>query len=262
MHQLPQLETIDLMFPADWLDFDGGIRSALQRSILVALASSFNSRAPPKLISLSLRNLHTWDLASLECPPFQAVLKNLRRLRLSVLYDRAHDVGTPLDPWSYFWGTLCYRLILAPTQHALTELTLHPETYVDASTGLSFTGLYFPNLCLFSLRMFVFEPSVGVEPFVLRHAATLVQLELITCKLLVPNDEESTRWKHIWDSFATRLTALVVLHVCRSEHRYVSHNGLVWEACAPAHLVVGDAAALERLYVTVVARSGEARIAS
>jgi hypothetical protein len=289
IHQLPQLETIDLTFlPADgcWLDFDAEDRPALQRSILVALASSFSFRAPPKLISLSLRNLRTWDLSPLECPPFQTVLKHLQRLRLFVLFDRVHDAVTALDRWTYFWGTLCFRLILAPTQHALTELTLHADTPVGASLGLSltgmrlpnlcvlsFTGLYFPNLCVLSLRMLVFEPSVGAEPFILRHAATLARLELVKCELLIPNDEESgaglTRWEHIWDSFATGLTALVALHVDESGvdgsgHRYVRHRPELsyWEVSIPAHLDVADTVALERLYVTVAARSEEARGAS
>jgi hypothetical protein len=288
MHQLPRLETIDLtFFPADVSRFyvrrfdsdsyEG--RLALQRSILVSLASSFSSHAPLKLISLSLQNLRTWDIAPIESPPFQSVLKNLRRLRLSVLYDRAHDVATPLDRWLYFWDTLCYRLILAPTQHALTELTLHTDGFVGAAMGMSFTGLYFPNLRMLSLSMFVFEPSVGAEPFILKHADTLAQLELVMCKLHIPNDEEPsasrTRWERIWESFATGLTALVVLHVGGSEHRYV-RRGLIsygeelvppgpvsyWEVSAPVHLEVSDAEALERLYFTVTARSEEARGAS
>ena len=144
--------------------------------------------------------------------------------------------------------------------------------YLPNLCVLSFTGLHFPNLRVLSLRGLVFNPSVGVEPFILRHAATLARLELISCKLLIPNDEESgmgpTRWAHIWDSFATGLTALVSLHVDESgvhgsgHRRYVRHRTELshWEVTVPAHLDVADALALERLYVTVAARSsGEAR---
>ena len=271
IHQLPQLETIDLTFYEPLLAMDGEDCPVLQRSILVALASSFSFRAPPKLISLSLHNLRTWDLAPLECPPFQAVLKNLQRLRLSVFFDRAHNKSIALDRWSYFWGFLCTPLILAPTQHALTELTLQTKALVGAAMGLSFTGLYFPNLCVLSMRKFVFEPSVGVEPFILKHAATLARLELISCKLLIPNDEEPgagpTRWEHIWGSFAMGLTALVVLHVDKSSDvvklRYVRYGPIFYRVVeAPAHLDVADAAALDRFYVTVAARSEEAHGAS
>jgi len=142
--------------------------------------------------------------------------------------------------------------------------------YIPNLCVLSFTGLYFQNLCVLSLRMLVFEPSAGAEPFILRHAATLARLELTKCKLLIPNDEEPgagpTRWEHIWDSFATGLTALVALHVDESgvnglELRYVRHRPELsyWEVSVPAHLDVADAAALERFYVTVAARSEEAR---
>ena len=260
-------------------------RLALQRTILVALASSFSFCAPPKLISLTLRNLRTWDLAPLECPAFQVVLKNLRRLQLFMLFDRARDDATAFDRWSYFWSALCYRLILVPTQHALTELTLHPETPFGAMGGLhvhgihlqnlrvlSFAELYFPSLRVLSLRMLVFKPSAGVETFILRHAATLARLELIMCKLLIPNDEKSgagpTRWEHIWDNFATRLTALVALHVDDSSvngsaknYRYSREKteSIYFEEDVPPHLDVADAAALERLYVTIAARSEEAR---
>jgi hypothetical protein len=267
IHQLPQLETIDLTFlPADghWLAIEGEDRP-VQRSILVALVSSFNFRAPPKLISLSLRNLRTWDLSPLECPPFQAVLKNLRRLRLFVLCDRACDEVTALDRWRYFWGTLCFRLILAPTQHSLRELTLHTHINVGARMGLSFTGLYFPNLRMLSLRNFVFEPSVGVEHFILQHANTLARLEFIKCKLPIPNDKEpcasQTRWEHIWDSFATGLTALVELHH-EWRHRYVLYGGEFYREVHFGAQKVADCVALERFFVTVAARSGETRSAS
>jgi hypothetical protein len=134
---------------------------------------------------------------------------------------------------------------------------------------LSFTGLCFQNLRVLSLRNFVLEPSAGVEPFILQYATTLVWLELISCKLFIPNDEEPTRWEHIWGSFATGITALVARHFDESrvgvfEQRYVRHqvrDGPIsyWDVEAPAHLDVADAAALKRFYVTVAARSEEAR---
>ena len=66
---------------------------------------------------------------------------------------------------SYFWGTLCPRMLLAPMQNALTELTLHSEAYIGIPSRLSLAGLHFPHLHALSLRNLVFEPSIGVEPF-------------------------------------------------------------------------------------------------
>jgi hypothetical protein len=277
IHQLPQLETINLVFlqaingPRRWSDDSKG-RLTLQASILDSLAESFSTRAAPKLTSLYLRNLRTWDLTPLESTPFQTVLKNLRRLRLSVLYDRAHDPLASLDRWLHFWGTLFHSSVITPTQHYLTELALESSIAVGASSGLSFAGLHFPNLCALSLHNIVFEPSVGVEFFILRHGTTLARLRLITCKL--PIDTESsfrpTYWGHIWDSFSAELTALITLHVyesggdssgkyvCRSGHLYVRPLSVsYWEMRPPEHLAADDAA-LRRFYVTVAARSEDA----
>ena len=255
LHRLPRLETINLTFFSaygHWLDFDGEGRLALQESTLRALATSFSVRSPSKLTSLSLHNLHTWDVSPLESPPFQAVLKTLRRLQLSVIYDRARDLAIASDRWSHFWGTLCCHLVLAPTQHFLTELARHGNVHVGASLKLCFAGLHFPRLRALSCKI-LFEPSVGAEPFILRHAATLTRLHLIACKLPFDTpstpDEELTAvitWKNIWDSFATDLTALVALHVDESdgdslEYPFVHPGSAVYSTtgrCTLQHILI------------------------
>ncbi|KAH9022797.1 hypothetical protein EDB84DRAFT_488823 [Lactarius hengduanensis] len=277
-HQLPRLETINLTFyPSYGNRLDGG-GLALQSSVLGALASSFSVRAP-KLMSLSLHNLRASDLPPLESPSFQTVLTTLRRFQLSVLFDG-------FERWCNFWGTLCPRMILAPMQHSLTELTLHSDANVGAFSGLSFAGLHFPRLCALSLRMVIFDPSVGAKQFILRHATTLVRLELLVCKLPVDPDmfltppptaharDESgyCRWEHIWDRFAAELTALVTMHVderrsdrwgrTNSEFRYVRpdlEKMTYRETYTLAHRNAADAAALRRFHLTVATRSKEAR---
>ncbi|KAH8986872.1 hypothetical protein EDB92DRAFT_1948909 [Lactarius akahatsu] len=261
-----------------------GSSHALQFAVLSALTSSFRVRAPD-LMLLSLYNLRTSDLSPLEYPTFQTVLTSLRRFRLSPLFDPP-DPFTIDDRWSHFWGTLCPR-ILIPMQHPLTELTLHRNAHVGTLAGLSFDGLHFPRLCSLSLDRLVFEPSVGVQNFILRHAATLAQLELIMCKLSVipvtlftpspsssmtfARDESSSEpntWERVWDCFAEKLTALVSLHVSESpeqwdqDFRYGTHGILIlsdgWEtdyAFAPRD--TADAAALQRFHESVYARSEE-----
>ncbi|KAI9453702.1 hypothetical protein BJY52DRAFT_1418162 [Lactarius psammicola] len=279
VHQLPRLETIKLKFYPSFGNQLDGDRLALQASILGALSASFSVCAPPNLRSLSLHNLRTWDLSPLESPPFQTVLTNLWHLQLSVLPDSDPDPETTFARWCHFWGTLTPRMILAPTQHALTELTLHSDIHVGASSGLSLAGLHFPHLCALSLCKLVFEPSVAVEPFILRHAATLARLELLACKLptALAGEEWSISgsggWDRIWDRFAVELIALVVLHVDeRSRRRW--GFGLVYRYVRPDpermayweidldSRNVADAAALRRFHVTVVARSEHARGAS
>lgn len=266
IHQLPQLDTINLtLAPASGPDSDSKNCLALQASILGALTDSFSIRAPSKLTSLYLKNLRTWDLTPLESSPFQTVLKNLRHLRLSVLFDRAENLITSVDRWMDFWGTLFHRLVLSPTQHTLTELSLDSSMPVGASAGQSFAGLHFPYLCALSLRNIVFEPPIGVEAFILRHGATLSRLELITCKLPIDEVSNSTHWEHIWDNFSAGLTALVALRVDKSgsdssEHQYVSSApGVPYWVMHVPELDVADDAALQRFYVTVAARSEERR---
>ncbi|KAH9059846.1 hypothetical protein EDB87DRAFT_1831866 [Lactarius vividus] len=287
VHQLPRLETINLtLYPSYGNRLDGG-GFALQSSILGALASSFGVRAP-KLMSLSLHNLRIWDLSPLESPSFQAVLTTLRRFHLSVIFfDRTPDSDTDFERSCNFCS-LCPRMILAPMQQSLTELTFHSDANVGALSGLSFAGLHFPRLCALSLRMVIFGPSVGAKQFILRHAATLTWLELLECKLpvdpkifLSPSPAAHSRdklgsepdsWECIWDCFAAELTALVGLHVdegrrdrwgrINSEFRYVRTDleGMTYrETDTSTHCNAADTAALRRFHLTVATRSEEAR---
>ncbi|KAH8997856.1 hypothetical protein EDB86DRAFT_869173 [Lactarius hatsudake] len=277
IHQLPQLETISLTFYPLYdnrLSSDGQGRIAVQASILHVLATSFGVRAP-KLTSLSLNNLRIWEFPPLKSPSFQTVLTTLRRLVLSVLSDRSIGAFWFNICWVHFWGTLCPHTILAPTQQTLTELTLHSDALVGASSGLSLAALYFPLLCALSVRGLVFELSVEVEPFVLRHATTLAQLEVLACKLPAPTNlpfsnsrsistalardeglsSGSGGWDRIWDRFAAELTALVTLDV-DTECRYIEPTSL-WEVLVPESRYTADAAALRRFHMTVAARSRE-----
>ncbi|KAH9022095.1 hypothetical protein EDB83DRAFT_2679228 [Lactarius deliciosus] len=278
IHQLPRLETISLTFYPLYdnrVDSDGQGRLAVQAFILRVLATSFGVR-PPKLTSLSLDNLRIWELSPLKSLSFQTVLTTLRRLLLSVLSDRSMGAFWFNACWVHFWGTLCPHMILAPTQQTLTELTLHSDAPVGASSGLSLAGLYFPLLCALSVRGLVFELSVEVEAFVLRHATTLAQLEVLACKLPAPTNlpfsnslsilsTARTRdkglssgpggWDRIWDRFAVELTVLVTLDV-DTECRYVEPTSL-WDVLVPESRYATDAAALRRFHMTVAARSRE-----
>jgi len=273
IHLLPRLASINLTFYGKWHNPDSKGSLVLQASILDALVASFGVRAPSKLTSLSLHNLcsSVFSSPALDSSPFQTVLMTLRRF--------------------HFWGTLFTCIVLAPMQASLTELTLHSDAYVGASSGLSFRELHFPHLCALSLRNLIFDRSIGAEDFILRHAVTLARLELLMCKLLndadsshstSPSssttskaDEESSDgpsgWDRIWDRFEAELTALVVLHVderrrdpwgnATLECRYVDPGPCVsfWEADAPEPRNVADAEALRRFRMTVAARTEEAR---
>jgi hypothetical protein len=285
-------------FDTHEVDSESRVCLSLQASIIGALAVSFSIRPPSKLISLSLHNLRTSDLSPLVFPPFQTVLKTLRRFQLSVLLDFNPYQVTAINRWLQFWGTTFPNVILSPMQHSLTELTLHNKRLLGASSELSLSGLHFLYLCSLSLCKIVFEPSVGAELFILRHAPTLSRLELISCRLPVNRDNEvflsssqslssspppSTtltgnesglrpfHWAHIWDSFSAELTALVALHVeehendrpeCVSRFGYVRTSWLLLFYSvffSNENRNAMDAEALERFHMVVVARAKEMR---
>ncbi|KAH9016675.1 hypothetical protein EDB83DRAFT_228465 [Lactarius deliciosus] len=282
VHQLPRLETINLTFYPRYGNrrlTNEQDRSSLllQSSILGALSSSFSVRVP-NLTTLSLHNLRISDLSPLQSPPFQTVLTTLRHFQLSPLCDPPSQFAVD-DSWVLFWGTLRSR-VLTQMQHSLTELTLHNDADVDALSGVSFAALRFPRLCVLSLKMLVFEPSEGAQNFILRHAATLVRLELLMCKLstnpiiffipcprLFLSLREDT-WERIWDCFAAKLTTLLSLRVDEScdswgsEFRYGLQHISILTNQDPYAFVrrdTADAAALRRLHRTVAARSEEVR---
>jgi hypothetical protein len=270
IHQLPHLETINLIFYPIYnnrVNSDDGSRLAVQASILDALAASFKVHVPSKLTSLSLYNLRTSDLPSLESAPFQNFLTTMRCLHLTVLFDGSPDGRTFDGRWCSFWSTSCPR-ILKPTQQSLADLTLHSDVFLGASSGLSLTELHFSQLTALSLRKLVFEPSVGIEPFILRHTSTLARLELLACKLPIYFDPPQLPWgsppsgccwDSIWDRFATELPALVVLHVDDPQCSYVSSLfGLsYWTDVARELRDTTDAVALRRFHAVVTARSEE-----
>ncbi|KAI9433405.1 hypothetical protein H4582DRAFT_2061035 [Lactarius indigo] len=101
-------------------------------------------------------------------------LATLQRLMLSVLSDLALDA--------------C--VFNALTQNTLTELTLHSNTPVGTSSGLSLARLHFPLLYALSLCGLVFQQSIGVYPFFLRHAATLASRASRPSNLRARNTEK------------------------------------------------------------------------
>lgn len=279
IHRLPHIEIINLTFYPihdnrvpiysnplsvfdNRVDFDDGSRLAVQASILEALAASCKVRVPSKLLSLELHNLHTSDLSSLETAQFQKFLTCLRRLQLTVLQPTSY--GRKYNFWSTF-----SPIILNPTQQFLTELILHSSVCIWPSSGFSLTGLHFPHLTALSVRNLIFVPSVGVEPFILRHASTLARLELLACKppayRELPPFEWSPPssdycWDTIWDRFAMELTALVTLNVDELDCPYVGffYRFNLSDEAIKSHNAADDAA-LQRFHVVVTARSEEMR---
>ena len=281
IHLLPRLETINLTFyptlgRGHEVDYDSEDSLSLQPSLLAALSKSFSTRVPSKLTSLCLHDLLMSDISPLESPPFQTLLiPTLRCLQLSVIYDIGPDHGR----WYNFWNAFFPRTITAPVMHhSLTEFSLHSDMPIGSSSELSFAELFLPNLCTLSLINFVLEPPVGIEPFILRHAATLTRLELLTFGLPVTRlsplststspfvtptgaEESSCSWEDIWDRFAAQLTALIALNIEDCRYCVYGPNRCVWVARVSKSRNAADIAALQRfrtiVALIVAARSGE-----
>jgi hypothetical protein len=126
---------------------------------------------------------------------------------------------------------------------------------------------------------------VGVELFILRHAYTLSQLELISCRLPIDPDTktlisssrspsttltrgkcglEPLHWERIWDNFAAELTALVAVNVDEARERIVLMRGryvvpisvgyVGYREFAVESRDTADTEGLRRFYMTVAAR--------
>ena len=276
IHLLPRLETINLTFyptlgRGRQVASDSVDSLSLQPSLLAALAKNFSTHPPSKLTSLCLHDILMSDFSPLESLPFQTLLTpTLRCLELSVLYDISPDHAR----WFNFWSAFFTRIIPTPTHHSLTEFFLLSNMPIGPSSELSFSDLFFPHLCTFSLSNFVLEPLVGIELFILRHAATLTRLELLmfslpvtrlrplstspSLSLTLTGAEESGRsWEDIWDRFAAELTALIALHLEDCWYCVYGPNRCVWGARVSKSRDAADVAALQRFRKIVSARSGE-----
>jgi hypothetical protein len=275
IHQFPRLETINLTFYPmldNRVGSNSGGRRSLQAPLLGALAT-WQLQRPCAIqadVPLFARPTHVGILPSRISPIPDCPDAALRRLQLSVLYDIAPDDAR----WCNFWSTFFPRTIPAPTQHALTEFSLHSDMPIGSSSELSFVGLYLPRLYALSLSNFVLEPPVGIEPFILRHATTLTRLELLMFSLpitrlrplstsispsvtLTRAEESDHSWDYIWDRFAVELTALVALHLDDCWYCIYGPNRCVWGVSVSNSCNAVDASALQRFRTIVAARSGE-----
>ena len=271
IHQLPRLETINFWFSPMYhvsLSSDSGRCPPLQASFLAALTASFSVCAPSNLTTLSLQCLLVSGFPPESAPFLTHLTPALRRLYLSV-----HN-KIPLDDvrWCNFWTTFFPHIILAPVQRSLTDLKLGSNMAIGSSSGLSFAGLYFPHLFALSLSNFFWEPSVGIELFILRHANTLARLHLYPCslpearlRLLSPSpstalaeaEELSNRWEQIWDRFAAEITALVEFCTYNSSYAIYDSDGYVRWTDVSESRKAADIAALQRFQTTVAARLKE-----
>lgn len=134
------------------------------------------------------------------------------------------------DELEDFWYPSLPDLFLAPTQNNLRNLSLRsPDLRVGyGRPQIGLEDIAFPHLTSLELEGLAFGDETPVEPFILRHGATLRRLTITDCLLACPEeqiekqedgdeDEAGTktvqRWGHVFDRFRRELVCLQEIDV-------------------------------------------------
>ncbi|KAI0046511.1 hypothetical protein FA95DRAFT_1573134 [Auriscalpium vulgare] len=255
----------------------------LQLALLEAAANS----SPSSVKELNIDNFIALPNPFYASRAFQGLLGRLQRFSMSTISDDYTETIIQAA-WQDFWRTTVRKHILGPLQRAsaLTSLTLRNDKSACCIVPLSFADKHFPNLTSFSLGGFHFGDQ-DVEDFIVRHGATLTDLELSQCTISVSEDEyeyvadgegggpnaaerriyvatsKLRCWAEVWNRLSQELSALVVLDVEEPEElvdddggtqivRYTEAEEL-WEVVSLRGEDV-DAAALQAFKDVVAAR--------
>ncbi|THH17698.1 hypothetical protein EW146_g3171 [Bondarzewia mesenterica] len=204
----------------------------LQLAIFKALSTNSDTLS---LTSLTINNLFAFHNELYDNPSFLQIFSHLSRLHVTVVSNTntTMDGGAPFeDPFVEFWEKTIPHLILASPAaslasslaKSLTSLTIHSDQDVGLIPRISFSELTYPVLTSLALQHILFvdnnhdisaAAATGVEDFIVRHGSTLTHLELRFCRILMLDDEGTSRrfWSQIWSRFAHDLKVLVSLHI-------------------------------------------------
>ncbi|KAI0058400.1 hypothetical protein BV25DRAFT_1233240 [Artomyces pyxidatus] len=181
-----------------------------QGSIVQAISDvSHLLKSPRALKSLTLENVIPYAGAVSFSPSFYALFESITTFRFSCVSENPHSGrGAGLSYWSRYIGNLLHLPALARN---LTSLSLSS----DRDIPLSFRDLTYPHLSSLALESILFAPSFGTEDFILRHSSTLKHLELLSCKIVIPEGDTVPRraWGDMWDGFSVDMTALTSVQV-------------------------------------------------
>ncbi|KAI0047376.1 hypothetical protein FA95DRAFT_1679156 [Auriscalpium vulgare] len=219
LHTLPSLHTLSLTFAPTYdetlhADFEPNDPSAsleLQFSTFETLAKLTPA---PALRTFVLENLTPFPHPIDADPRFLGIMRDLRELTITTASDLTLEGAIFQDPITAFF-TATFPPVLEAPQHTLTSLTLFFDQNIGAVPGLALGRLHYPHLERLALTRVLFDQETGVEAFITAHAATLQCLELMLCKISMP---ESTAvplrtWAQIYGAFSERLENLTELEV-------------------------------------------------
>ncbi|KAI0267379.1 hypothetical protein BC834DRAFT_1040688 [Gloeopeniophorella convolvens] len=157
---------------------------------------------------------------------------------------------------------------------SLVSLTMHHAVLRSADAPVPLIDVHLPYLEYLSLQRIYFWSSEGVEAFILRHSATLTDLQIFLCPMVLstsiypahPLASSWRPWADVWEKFATEFSALkrLVISECRDSRGRPVEDLSEWYYINPFGAGVlsvdegdaaRDAAALKRLHDAVEARS-------
>ncbi|KAI0065718.1 hypothetical protein BV25DRAFT_1588701 [Artomyces pyxidatus] len=155
-----------------------------------------------------------------------------------------------------FYTTYFPRILRGSTS-TLTSLRLSAPNNVGIVPGICFDDLHYPHLERLYIRHAFYTEDAGPEPFILAHAATLVDLEVDRCLIVYEDEDGPDRtWEQIADGFVDNLPHL---RVFQYEHPSLLESGYArwlegWCWRLDDEQEERDTAALERLVDVVDAR--------
>ncbi|KAI0060717.1 hypothetical protein BV25DRAFT_924586 [Artomyces pyxidatus] len=247
IHELPSLRSLTLTFwHPDWPhqpaataatadDDEGGIDGYmfLPKEILTAITDS-SEMLSQKLRALTINNLMAYNDPSQYTTQFGRLFANLESVRLTVVSSNDPSFIDDMEEaiWDNFWSDFISGTVLRSLEDlpsgSLTSLTLHnPHHLYEPPVFVPWSDVTLPLLSSLSLLGFDFEGIPYLEDFIVRHAGTLVRLELLHCVMETDRephmdeamlaqlieDSEHRSWVSVWDTLALEMTVLMELVV-------------------------------------------------
>ncbi|KAI0267377.1 hypothetical protein BC834DRAFT_842600 [Gloeopeniophorella convolvens] len=276
--RLPTLESLVLNFGTHYepIDFDPTTlppEVVLQVLTFTALLSNASALSPSlktlkmnKLVPMQDDRLHSQSVATFFGDITSLVIDTTLPFPHHPLMDER-------------WVSLSSESIFHPgvLSSSLVSLTMHHVVLRSATAPIPFADVHLPHLEHLSLQRLYFFGEQGVEAFILRHGATLTELQLFLCPMLTATTNirhpASRFWSEVWARFVTGLRVLehLVISERRDSRGHAAMDISEWYYFNPYEgdpltvtetVTADDDAALKHLYEVMGSRSAARRMKS
>ncbi|KAF8146967.1 hypothetical protein K438DRAFT_1868362 [Mycena galopus ATCC 62051] len=174
----------------------------------IGLFEVLATRPPPPLTSLTLHHLIPMPHDIYTTEAFQNLFRSLTTLDISVLSEDGL-IDSEKSPLCDFWEASAPSMLKNSSN--VTSLTLRSRKAVGVWPALALASIHLPVLTALSLYNFVFDPArvaYDVVEFIVRHKATLTQLELLNCHVYVRRGVCPRPWHTVLHRFQQELLGL------------------------------------------------------